>query len=60
MQGTRRETTKRTEIKQEQQEVEIIKKQKIIEVIKEVPKRVERIVEVEKEVIIDIPIERTI
>ncbi len=42
------------------QEVEIIKREKIIEIIKEVPVPVEREVEVIYDVIVDVPIERTI
>ena len=42
------------------QEVEIVKKEKIIEIVKEVPVPVEKVVDVYYDVIVDVPIERTI
>ena len=59
MQGVRRESVMRKSSTTRQQ-VEVIKREKIIEVIKEVPVPVEREVEVKYDVIVDVPIERTI
>lgn len=63
LESVKREKETRRTIQEEQEyddqtEVEVIKKDKIIEIIKEVPKRIERRVDVEKEIIVDIPIER--
>ena len=59
LQGVRQESTRR-EARREEKDVEIVQRQKIIEVLKEKPVKVERVVEVRYDVIVDIPIERTI
>lgn len=41
-------------------EVEVVKRDKIVEIIKEMPVRVERVVDVPYDVIVDVPIQRTI
>ncbi len=41
-------------------EIEIIKREKVIEIIKEVPVPIKKYVDVHYDVIVDVPIERTI
>ena len=56
----KRQSTVRHQSKTTRQEVEKIKKEKIIEVIKEVPVPREVITDVVYDVVVDVPIERTI
>jgi hypothetical protein len=52
--------SRRAYAEQDNTEIEVIKQNKIIEIIKERPVRVEKYVDVKYDVIVDIPIERTI
>ena len=59
LQKTYREQA-RTEMRTQEQDVEFVKRDKIIEIVKEVPVRVERYVDRIVDIYVDVPIERTI
>jgi len=60
VEGKRTRVSERREVHVTEQEVEIVKRDKVFEIVTERPVRVERIVDVNVDVMVDVPIERTI